>query len=255
MVFPAAFVAGLQFPVLISLLGRGRQRVATHVGLAYAWNTAGAILGSLAGGFGLMPLLSATGTWIFVTCCWRRSPRLAAASRAAGSRALWIPLAGAAASVALVFTTGPTAAWRHSPIGAGRVNCRGLAQPHPGMCVTSAADLLAEGARRVERRDDGDERRLRVRPERKIGSNTRTDAPTQVMSGLIGAAVHRTRRARSSSGWAPAHRGLARHGASIERVDVVELRRSSSRGGEHAGQPRRPEEPEGPHDRDAREYR
>jgi spermidine synthase len=66
-VFPAAFVAGLQFPILISLLGRGRERVATHVGLAYAWNTAGAIVGSLAGGFGLLPLLSATGTWIFAT--------------------------------------------------------------------------------------------------------------------------------------------------------------------------------------------
>ena len=61
-VFPAAFLAGLQFPMLISLLGKGREKVATHVGLAYAWNTAGAIVGSLAGGFGLLPLLSAPGT-------------------------------------------------------------------------------------------------------------------------------------------------------------------------------------------------
>src|SRR5262249_30885901 len=64
---PAAFAAGLQFPILIALLGRGREKVATHVGLAYAWNTAGAIAGSIAGGFGLLPLLSATGTWVFVT--------------------------------------------------------------------------------------------------------------------------------------------------------------------------------------------
>src|SRR5207253_11280173 len=50
-VFPAAFVAGIQFPLLISLLGRGRENVGREVGLAYAWNTAGAIAGSLAGGF------------------------------------------------------------------------------------------------------------------------------------------------------------------------------------------------------------
>src|SRR6185503_5757876 len=65
--FPAAFLAGLQFPMLISLLGKGREKVGTHVGLAYAWNTAGAILGSLAGGFGLLPLLTAPGTWVLVT--------------------------------------------------------------------------------------------------------------------------------------------------------------------------------------------
>ena len=62
-VFPAAFLSGLQFPLLISLLGTGRERVARHVGRAYAWNTAGAIAGSLAGGFGLLPLLTAPGVW------------------------------------------------------------------------------------------------------------------------------------------------------------------------------------------------
>ena len=62
-VFPAAFVAGLQFPLLISLLGEGRKDVGRHVGAAYLWNTAGAIVGSIAGGFGLLPLLTATGAW------------------------------------------------------------------------------------------------------------------------------------------------------------------------------------------------
>ena len=61
MVLPAAFVAGVQFPLLIALLGRGDQHVGRQVGLTYAWNTAGAIVGSLAGGFGLLPLLTAPG--------------------------------------------------------------------------------------------------------------------------------------------------------------------------------------------------
>ena len=62
-VLPAAFFAGLQFPMLIALLGRGRERIGWHIGLAYTCNTVGAIAGSLAGGFGLLPLLSATGAW------------------------------------------------------------------------------------------------------------------------------------------------------------------------------------------------
>lgn len=65
-VLPPALVAGYQFPLLLAALGRGRDQLGRHVGLAYAWNTAGAIAGSLAGGFGLIPLLSAPGAWRLV---------------------------------------------------------------------------------------------------------------------------------------------------------------------------------------------
>jgi len=57
-VLPAAVVAGYQFPLLVGLLGAGERRVGREVGLAYASNTLGAIVGSLAGGFGLIPLLT-----------------------------------------------------------------------------------------------------------------------------------------------------------------------------------------------------
>src|SRR3990170_2892396 len=62
-VLPAAVVSGVQFPLLIALLGHGRQRVSRHLGMTYAWNTLGAIAGSLVGGFGALPLLSAPGLW------------------------------------------------------------------------------------------------------------------------------------------------------------------------------------------------
>ncbi|HEY0092681.1 MAG TPA: spermidine synthase, partial [Archangium sp.] len=65
-VLPAAFVSGVQFPLLLALLGRGGDNVGRQVGLAYAWNTVGSIVGSLAGGFGLLPLLSAPGVWRLV---------------------------------------------------------------------------------------------------------------------------------------------------------------------------------------------
>ena len=51
-VLPPAIIAGYQFPMLIALFGQGRERLGRDVGLAYAANTAGAIVGSLAGGFG-----------------------------------------------------------------------------------------------------------------------------------------------------------------------------------------------------------
>src|SRR5437879_5509481 len=62
-VLPAAVVAGCQFPLLVGLLRAGERGVGREVGLAYAANTAGAIVGSLAGGFGLIPLLTAPGAW------------------------------------------------------------------------------------------------------------------------------------------------------------------------------------------------
>src|SRR5947199_6718206 len=109
-VFPAAVIAGIQFPLLISLLGSGRDDVGHQVGLAYAWNTAGAIAGSLAGGFGLLPLLTAPGTWRLVVVL------LALTSIVFARRHAIV----AAAAIALTFTLAPTAAWRHSGIGAGR---------------------------------------------------------------------------------------------------------------------------------------
>ena len=50
-VLPAAVVSGFQFPVLVALMGKGKRDVAKQVGSVYAWNTLGAIAGSLAGGF------------------------------------------------------------------------------------------------------------------------------------------------------------------------------------------------------------
>ena len=62
-ILPAAFISGLQFPVLIGLLGEGEQGIGRQMGITFSWNTIGAICGSLAGGFGLLPLLTAPGVW------------------------------------------------------------------------------------------------------------------------------------------------------------------------------------------------
>jgi spermidine synthase len=213
-VFPAAVVAGIQFPLLISLLGSGRDDVGHQVGLAYAWNTAGAIAGSLAGGFGILPLLTAPGTWRLVVVL------LALTAIAFSRRSLLVAIG----AVALTFTLGPTAVWRHSGIGAGR------APAH------DSPNAIREWIHR-ERRTlvwDADGRESSVAlidpadfafvVNGKVDGSARGDAGTQVMSGLVGAILHGHPRTAlviglgtgSTAGW---------YGAipSMERVDAVEL--------------------------------
>src|SRR5207248_5720317 len=121
-VLPPAIVAGYQFPMLIGLFGRGRERLGRQVGLAYGTNTIGAIAGSLAGGFGLLPWLSATGVWRFASGCLLILG-LGAVTLAVhqGVRRKVVPaLVLTVATLALLVSVGPTALWRHSGVGAGR---------------------------------------------------------------------------------------------------------------------------------------
>jgi len=229
-VFPAAVVAGFQFPLLIGLLGRGREQVGSHVGLAYAWNTVGGIVGSLAGGFGLLPLLTATGSWSLVVVLlaglglvaaflsWKRERR---------GRLVLLPHAIAAASLLLILIPrGPTAAWRHSPIGAGRVDL-GKATPN------TLKGWVRDRRRQLDWEAEGLESSvgmLKVNEgvafaiNGKIDGSSRGDAGTQVMSGIFSAVLHPAPRrvlvvglgTGSTAGWLGAV-------PSIERVDVVEL--------------------------------
>ncbi len=232
-VFPAAFIAGLQFPLLIALLGQGRERVGSDVGSAYAWNTMGGIAGSLAGGFGLLPLLSATGTWVFLTallCALDLLAILASRRERAGAegsrRPVWLAIGAAAAALLLLQAPGPTAAWRHSPIGAGRVE---LPKPSPN----TLHDWLRGRRRILAWEKDGVESSVALVKASdgyafvisgKTDGSSRGDAATQVMGGLIGAALNPNPRrglviglgTGSTGGWLAAV-------PSMERVDVVEL--------------------------------
>ncbi|HWN44830.1 MAG TPA: fused MFS/spermidine synthase, partial [Thermoanaerobaculia bacterium] len=227
-VLPAAIVAGYQFPLLIALLGPGRSRVGREVGATYAANTVGAIAGSIAGGFGLLPLLSAPGVWRLVAGLLLVLALAAAGNslRREGSwRLLALPVGLAVVGALLMSAPGPSAFWRHSPIGAGRVSSdwsgpnelrdamnsqrRGVVWERDGVESSVAIDITRETAFLVNGKADG---------------SARADAPTQVMSGLVGSMLHPDpRRALviglgtgSTAGWLAAV-------PSMERVDVVEL--------------------------------
>ncbi|HYS10464.1 MAG TPA: fused MFS/spermidine synthase [Myxococcales bacterium] len=230
-VFPVAVVAGYQFPLLIGLLGRGRDAVGRDLGMACAWNTGGAIAGALAGGFGLLPLLSAPGCWKLAALLLAFLGLVAAGfalwREQSGIRRIAAPAVLAATVVAMLLGIGPTAAWRHSGIGAGRAGMLG-AGPN------ERRNWMEGWRRSVQWERDGVESAVALATTSagglafvlngKVDGNARLDAATQLMGGLVGAMlVPAPKRALviglgtgTTAGWLAAVPGM-------ERVDVVEL--------------------------------
>src|SRR5262249_1999101 len=153
----------------------------------------------------------------------------AAALAGRASRASQVVAAPAMALVValLARSQGPTAAWRHSPIGAGRMDQVALDTSRNALRA-----LLHERRRSVAWEEDGREASVALSTSDgaafivngKGDGHTRNDAPTQVMSGLIGALLHPRPKGAlivglgtgSTAGWLGAV-------PSVERVDVVEL--------------------------------
>ena len=229
-VFPAAVAAGFQFPVLISLLGQGREGVGKHTGFVYLWNTIGAILGALAGGFGFIPLFSATGCWRGVVVILLTLGFAALALHWRQSRnyvfGLVVILVLFSSSLVFLNARGPTAAWRHSSIGVG------LAPQLGQMNRNELQSWLNDYRRQIIWEKDGIESGLGILANDSISliingksdGNAREDAGTQVMAPMIGAILHPGPKKAmvlglgtgSSAGW------LGQIG-SIDKVDVVEL--------------------------------
>jgi spermidine synthase len=224
---PASIVAGFQFPMLIALLGKGEKGVAQHSGATYAANTAGAIMGSLMGGFGLLPLLTAPGLWK-ATCVLLISLAIVclAFTKFKENRMfnIWVP-AFAVLAIVMLLETGPTSAWRHSGIGAGRA-------PRLRKDLNSAEDWLRTYRSAILWEAEGVESSVALYSSDafafvvngKIDGNIRGDAGTQVMSGMIGAMLHSKLKTAmviglgtgSTAGWL----GQV---PSVEKIDVIEL--------------------------------
>jgi spermidine synthase len=227
-VLPASLVAGAQFPLLVALLGQGREQVARHVGRAYFWNTVGGIAGALAGGFGLLPILTAPGCWYAVSQLLLLLALAALVAARERSPRLLVPAGALALVVALLAlgSDGPSAAWRHSSIGVGR------ASAPPGPSANARRAWINDQRRSIAWEQEGVESSVAVQTlaglsfvvNGKVDGNARNDAPTQVASGLLGALLRPgAQRALviglgtgSTAGWLAELPGL-------QRVDVVEL--------------------------------
>lgn len=222
-VFPASLLAGIQFPLLIALLGEGKREVGKDTGLVYLANTLGSIAGSLAGGFGFLPLLSATGAWravviilaiLSVVVLLQRKKRFSPG-----------PILLSVAALALLLLPGPSALWRHSGIGAGRA----------GALPVTANELIGkqkqQGRNVVWQRDGVESSVALLRVEGysfsvngKIDGNIYADTGTQIMGGMLPAMLAQGDRhfcviglgTGSTAGWLAAL-------PTTERVDTIEL--------------------------------
>jgi spermidine synthase len=228
-VLPASIVSGVQFPVLIALLGRGNKDVGRQVGSTYAFNTMGSILGSLAGGFGLIPLLSAVGAWravgitLAVLCTYL-------AVVAARVQRPWhhrlAPVGIGTMAVLLLGFIGPTAVWRHGDIGSGRARL-----PKPW---TENAKTMWENSQRhgIIWEADGVEAGVAIAVESgcsfmvngKCDGNAIHDASTQVCLGILPAALHPAPRTCFVVGLGTGETaGWLGKIPSVERVEAVEI--------------------------------
>ncbi|MFT5433477.1 MAG: spermidine synthase, partial [Myxococcota bacterium] len=226
-VLPGAIVAGYQFPLLVALLGGGREGVGRELGLTYAWNTVGAIVGSLAGGFGLLPLLTAPGAWrmVIIVLLLLAGLSLLSIGRRAIDRRSILPAVLALLAIYCVMAPGPGAVWRHGGIGAGRA-------PSKFDNRMAIKDWMHQQYNDIVWEVEGVESSVALNDATgyafiingKTDGNARHDAGTQVMLGLLGAILHPEPKSGfviglgtgSSAGW------LGKV-PSIERVDVVEL--------------------------------
>jgi len=236
--FLPSLLSGIQFPLLVSLLGRGNAGVGQQLGRAYLWNTFGSITGSLLGGFLLVPLLGLTGCWLFAALLvagmsavslWLQLRRHEGDAGTFASRFTWNGRMALAALVVCGFfafgTSGPTAVWMQSPIGYGRVSQeyrtalgletwqrnarRSLVQAYDGRETSVAVVGGMQYAFLTNGKSDG---------------SAVSDAATQVMLGITGAILHPNPQnacvvglgTGTTAGWLADVPGM-------QRVDVLEL--------------------------------
>ncbi|MEW5736627.1 MAG: fused MFS/spermidine synthase [Thermodesulfobacteriota bacterium] len=228
-VLPAAIVSGYQFPLLVSLLGRGGEKIGRQLGNTYAWNTVGAIVGSLAGGFGLLPALSATGCWVLASALlvfWGLVCLAFSFRQSPGILRLALPTALAmACCLLLIFAQGPTAVWRHSPIGAGRVDITNVS-------MNEVKRWMRDTRRVTVWQKDGVESSIAISDldsyafvvNGKIDGSSVGDAPTQVAVGLTSALFHPHPKTAMVIGLGTGETaGWLAKVPSMEKVDVAEL--------------------------------
>jgi spermidine synthase len=227
-VFPAALISGIQFPLLIALIGQGSRNIGKQLGQAFGWNTVGAMAGSLAGGFGLLTLLTAPGVWklsAIVLAGFAVLILLVEFGRLRQVMRLVQPLAVVAVAALLLSALGPTAVWRHNGIGAGRARLAGSTQNDLRVFINNSRRHIVWEA-------DGRESSVAISAQNglafivngKSDGNAISDAGTQIMLGVLGALLHPEPQSGlivglgtgESAGWLASL-------PEIQRVDVVEL--------------------------------
>ncbi len=227
-VLPTAIVSGYQFPLFVALAGEGDRDAGRESGHVFAWNSAGNLLGALGGGLVLIPFAGALAAWrIAVAVLAVLAVACAATTRGGGSARwpTWAALAVVALVAVLAVAPGPTAVWRHQPIGVGGVPRSfpnaGAARDHAN-AVRRTLAWERDGRESAIGISNADGEALLVNG--KSDGNIRNDAATHAMGGLIPAALHPNPRLALVIGFGTGSTAAwLAQGPGLERVDVLEL--------------------------------
>ena len=227
---PASMMAGIQFPLILSLVGKGKDAVGKQTGCAYAFNTAGAVIGSILGGFILIPQLSVNYTWLYMitlTLVVGLCIAFAAISKResfGGFTAIGLTCLTA---LMLIQGSGITGYWLHNPVGFGR----SAFKEH--QTLVDVEQEKREFQHEIIYQYDGLENSgalslgndLSLLNNGKSDGTALGDAPTQIMISILPALLHQGEPARTcviglgtgmTAGW------LAEID-SVKTVDVYEL--------------------------------
>lgn len=225
-IFPAALVAGFQFPLLIAIAGTGKNNVGKHVGWTFAANTLGAISGSIAGGFFLLPAITAPGLWRLSICLLIiLGVTLLLYTQRWKSVSMATSVVLSLITIFMITEAGPTAVWRHAGIGARRASLDGTGpNAEQNFSHTKNRQCIWEAEGRESSVAITATDSLAFIVNGKSDGNAFGDAGTQIGLGLIGPLLHPTPRTGlviglgtgESAGWMAAVEEMT-------AVDVVEL--------------------------------
>lgn len=195
-----AFFSGIQFPLLISLIGQGGRNISEQLGRVYAWNTLGAVSGALIGGFIILPQLSIAGSWraaalfaLLISLIALVIRRKSDGGKNAGRRSARVALALGLLTLWVTFgAAGPSAYWLHHPIGYGRANALYGGSENDWISYVNTVNRTLIAAK------DGRETSAAVTSQEdyamlsngKSDSAVISDSSTTVMLGLIGSILH-----------------------------------------------------------------
>jgi spermidine synthase/tetratricopeptide (TPR) repeat protein len=224
-VFPAAVLFGFNFPLVIALITRGAAQplACRPVGDAYAANTVGAIVGSIATGLWLLPRF---GSFQLIAGVAALNVVLALAIHFSVARRRLLPVAICAALLASVFLVARSpflddqalltlSAVLYGNSYQGRLTLSEIAATKD---LVYAADGVNESVAVV--RTDGD---VALRLNGKVDASTQ-DASTQLLLGHLGAAFHpsphRVLIVGFGSGMTAS--AVARY-PDVEKIDAVEI--------------------------------
>lgn len=190
-----AVLLGIQLPSLMSLMRRRQPHVTLEVGAVLSAFAVGVSLAALAAWSGWIYRVSLVESWRWsagLICCLGLVVGLLSAARSPRRRhGVWLPAGALFVGVALT-ATGPSAFARHGAIGAGAVPPASIETPnkltHLVRRQRHAALWDTDGIEHtlgIARFDD-----LTYIVDGVPGGHVRRDAPTEVMAGLLGAALH-----------------------------------------------------------------